>query len=141
MPEASDSVTIERPRDEVFAFLADAENDPRWRSGVLEMKRQSPTRYRQVVAGPGGRRVDADIEVTEHTPPARLAFRTTAGPVRPIGRYDLAEADGGTELTFSLAVELRGLRRLMAPMVRRTMQNEVRRLTELKRVLENAQPG
>jgi uncharacterized membrane protein len=141
MPEASNRVVIERPRDEVFAFLANAENDPQWRSGIIEMKRQSPTRYRQVVAGPGGRRVDADIDVTEHAPPSRLAFTTVAGPVRPRGSYALSDVDGATELTFTLAVELRGPKRLMAPMVRRTMRREVARLAELKRVLEDQRPG
>jgi uncharacterized protein YndB with AHSA1/START domain len=139
MPEASNRLVIGRPRPEVFEFLANAENDRRWRAAVLEIERQSPTHYRQVVAGPGGRRIDADIEIVDSEPPARLAFETVAGPVRPTGRYELAEVNGGTDLTFTLSAELRGPKRLMAPMVRRTMQKEIGALVELKRVLE-AQP-
>jgi uncharacterized protein YndB with AHSA1/START domain len=140
MPEESNTITIARPVGDVFAFLANAENDKRWRSGVIEMTRTGGqgvgTTYRQIVAGPGGRRVDADVEITEFVPDQRIAFRTTKGPVRPTGSYDLRARDGGTELTFSLAVNLRGLKNLMAPVVGKTMKAEVAALTQLKRVLE-----
>jgi uncharacterized membrane protein len=39
VPSASHSVTINRPASEVFAFVADGENAPRWRSGVLDIQR------------------------------------------------------------------------------------------------------
>lgn len=144
MPRAQNELVIERSAGEVFAFLADAENDPRWRSGVLELRHVGGSgvgaRYRQVVAGPGGRRIDADIEIPEFEPPRLIAFRTTTGPVRPSGRYDLAAAGGGTRVRFELAAELRGLKKLMRPIVQRTMAREVGGLGELKRVLEEA-PG
>ena len=94
------------------------------------------TTYRQVVAGPGGRRIDADLEITEFVPDQRIAFRTTKGPVRPTGSYDLQAQDGSTELTFRLTVKLSGLKTLMAPMVGKTMKGEVAALTQLKHVLE-----
>jgi hypothetical protein len=67
MPEESNTITIARPVGDVFAFLANAENNRRWRSGVIEMTRTGGqgvgTTYRQVVAGPGGRRIDSDVEI------------------------------------------------------------------------------
>jgi polyketide cyclase/dehydrase/lipid transport protein len=93
--------------------------------------------YRQIVAGPGGRRIDADVEITEFVPDQRIAFRTTKGPVRPTGSYDLRAGDGGTVVTFRLAATLGGVKKLMAPMVAKTMRSEVAALTELKRVLES----
>jgi uncharacterized protein YndB with AHSA1/START domain len=141
MPEESNTITIARPVGDVFAFLADAENDKQWRGGVIEMTRTSGqgvgATYRQIVAGPGGRRIDADVEITEFVPDRRIAFRTTKGPVRPTGSYDLQADDGRTVVTFSLAVELGGVKKLMAPMVTKTMKSEVAALTELKRVLES----
>ncbi len=84
-----------------------------------------------------GRRVAADYEVTAFEPDKRLEFRTVAGPVRPHGRYDLEEVEGGTRLTFSLDAELSGLRKLlMGSMVQKTMDAEVSALDDLKRVLE-----
>jgi uncharacterized protein YndB with AHSA1/START domain len=141
MPEAANETTIARPPDAVFAFLADAENDAAWRPAVVEIKRVSGdgvgTRYRQVVGGPGGRRIDADIEITAYEPVSRIAFRTLTGPVRPEGAYELEPADGGTRVRFTLAAELSGLKRAMAPMVRRTMAAEVANLENLKRTLES----
>ena len=90
---ADNEVLVERPPAEVFAFLADAENDPAWRPGVLDIARVSGdgpgagARYRQGVRGPGGRRIDADVETTSYEPDRLIGFRATAGPVRPEGRY------------------------------------------------------
>jgi uncharacterized protein YndB with AHSA1/START domain len=140
--DASNEVVVERPPAEVFAFLADAENDPAWRPGVVDIERVSGdgpgagARYRQGVKGPGGRRVDADVETTAYEPDRLIGFRATAGPVRPEGRYELSPADGGTRVRFALAAELRGLKVAMAPAVRKTMASEVGRLEDLKRVLE-----
>ena len=140
MPKANSEIVINRPRDDVFAFLGDPENDPQWRSGVLDLKRVSGSgigaRYRQGVKGPGGRRISADIEITELTPGEAIAFQTVTGPVRPRGRYLLVAADGGTRVRFELEADVKGLKRLIAPMVQKTMNNEVRQLDSLKRVIE-----
>jgi uncharacterized membrane protein len=140
MPKASSEIVINRAREEVFAFLADPENDPQWRRGVLDLKRVSGlgvgARYAQGVKGPGGRRIPADIEITELTPGHAVAFQTVTGPVRPRGRYLLDAADGGTRVRFELEADVKGLKRLMAPMVQKTMNNEVSQLDSLKRVIE-----
>jgi hypothetical protein len=36
MTTTEHAVRVARPIDEICAFLANGENDPRWRSGVLE---------------------------------------------------------------------------------------------------------
>jgi uncharacterized membrane protein len=140
MPRASSEIVIKRPREDVFAFLANPENDPQWRSGVLDLKRVSGSgvgaRYTQGVKGPGGRRIPADIDITELTPGEAIAFRTIVGPVRPRGRYVLAAANGGTRVRFELEADLKGVKRLLAPMVQKTMNNEVGQLESLKRVIE-----
>lgn len=143
MPEASNSITIARPPADVFAFLSNAENDMKWRAGVLEMSRIGGegvgATYHQVVAGPGGRKITADIEITELRPDRSIGFKTTSGPVRPVGRFDLAPSADGTIVTFSLRAELGGIKRLlMGPMVQRTMRSEVGALSALKTHLEKA---
>jgi uncharacterized protein YndB with AHSA1/START domain len=140
MPQASYTVAIARPVDEVFDFVADGEKCTQWRPGVLDIRRESGdgvgTRYSQGVKGPMGRRIAADYVVTVFEPGRGLEFETVAGPVRPHGRYDLEPAEG-TRLTFALDAELGGLRGLlMGSQVQRTMDSEVRALDNLKRVLE-----
>jgi uncharacterized membrane protein len=140
MPSATSEILIDRGRDDVFAFLADPENDPQWRSGVLDVKHVSGrgvgARYAQGVKGPGGRRIPADIEITEFDPGESIAFQTLTGPVRPRGRYLLSAAEGGTRVRFNLDADLRGFKRLMSSMVQRTMDNEVGQLDRLKRIIE-----
>ncbi len=140
MASAENSVVIGRPRPEVFAFVADHENDPQWRRGVVDIKRASgegqDAIYTQGVKGPMGRRIDADFEVTAYQPDTLLAFRTLAGPVRPEGSYRFEDADGGTRVTLTLNAKLSGMQKLMASMVSKSMRNEVAALGNLKRVLE-----
>jgi uncharacterized protein YndB with AHSA1/START domain len=140
--DASNEVVVARPPADVFAFLADAENDPTWRPGVLDIERVSGdgpgagARYRQGVKGPGGRRLAADIETTAAEPDRLIAFHAVEGPVRPEGRYELAPEGDGTRVRFALEAELRGLKVAMGPAVRKTMASEVGHLENLKRVLE-----
>jgi uncharacterized protein YndB with AHSA1/START domain len=142
MPEASNEVTIERPPAEVFGFLADAENDRQWRGGVLLIERESGegvgTRYRQLVKGPGGRRAKANIEITEFEPNRRIGFKTTSGPVRPTGTYELEQTDGGTRVRLTLRAEVGGLKKWLSKAVGRAMETEVGALEELKRVMERS---
>ena len=141
MPSASSTITIDRPIADVFAFVADGLNAPTWRSGILDIAHASGDGlgavYRQGVKGPGGRRIAADYEITAWEPPTRLAFKAIAGPVRPTGEYRLAEAGGGTAVTFSLDAQLGGLQKLlMGGAVQSTMNAEVANLARLKAVLE-----
>lgn len=141
MPQATYSLVIQRPVDAVFAFVADGENCPQWRPGVVDVRRVAGdgvgTRYAQGVKGPMGRRISADYEITVFEPNQRLEFQTLTGPARPHGRYDFEAVDGGTRLTFSLDAQLTGLRKLlMGAAVQRTMDSEVRTLDNLKGVLE-----
>ena len=103
MAEASYTVTIGRPVADVFAYVADGERCPEWRPSVIDIGRVSGeglgARYEQGVRGPKGRRIAADYEITVYDPNRRIEFQTVAGPVRPHGVYEFAEADGGTRLT------------------------------------------
>lgn len=144
---ATHTVTIARPIEDVFAYVADGERNGEWRPGVVEIRRDSGdggvgTRYTQKVRGPMGRSISADYEVTTFEPPRRLAFRTVTGPARPRGTYELAPAaDGGTSVTFTLEAEMGGLGGLLLRRpVQRTMEEEVQMLENLHDRLE-AEPG
>ena len=76
MPSASNSITIERPAADVFAYVADGMNGPKWRPGILDIDLASGSGlgaiYRQGVKGPGGRRIAADhryLDALEHGAP------------------------------------------------------------------------
>jgi uncharacterized protein YndB with AHSA1/START domain len=142
MPHAEHTVTINRPAHEVFDYLADGTHNRDWRSGVLEIEKASAgegegASYRQVLAGPGGRRIQGDYRVTVFDPPRRLEFLVTAGPARPSGTFELTETpDHGTRVKFALDIKPTGLMKLMTPMITKQMRSEVAQLDALKTILE-----
>jgi uncharacterized protein YndB with AHSA1/START domain len=143
MLSAQRTVVINRPPEEVFEFFTDPGNDPKWRPQVKEIAAQGPagvgSTIHQVVAGPGGRRVPADIEVTAYEPSSDYAFRVTAGPVRPTGSFRFVPSGSGTETTFALNVELTAAKKLfLSKPVQRSMDAEMASLDEAKMLIESS---
>src|SRR5262245_13037130 len=95
---------------------------------VLEISRTSAAdgqgaTYRQVLVGPGGRRIGGDYQVTVFDPLRRLEFQVTAGPARPTGVFELSEvADKSIQVRFSLDLNPAGLMKLMTPMISKQSQ-------------------
>ena len=142
MPQAQRTIVIARPQAEVFAFFADGENDPQWRPTVALIKRDGPlavgVRYTQRVAGPRGREVPADVQVTDYEPDVHVAFHGVSGPLRPDGSYTFATVDGGTSVTFRLDAKLTGIKKLyMSKPVQQAMDAEVASLDKAKALLES----
>ena len=142
MPSATQSVSINRPLGEVFAFVADGTNAMQWRPAVVDVAHVSGEDtgavYRQGVKGPGGRRIAADYEVTDSEPNRRIAFRTIAGPVRPTGEYRFDAVGDTTTVTFTLEATLTGWKAIvMGRAVQASIEGEMRTLDTLKRILES----
>jgi uncharacterized protein YndB with AHSA1/START domain len=141
MAHAERTITISRPPDEVFRFFTTPANDPTWRNGVKEISAEGPiavgTKVHQTVAGPAGRSITADIQVTAYEPPTRYGFQAIAGPARPVGEYRFAPSDKGTQVTFTLDAELGGLKKLfLSGAVQKTMDGEMQALDAAKAKLE-----
>lgn len=143
MPSAKRTIVIHRPPDQVFAFFTDHARDPSWRPNVKQIDPVSGvpvgSRVHQVIKGPAGRGIGADIEVTANEPPTRYAFEVVAGPVRPRGEFRFIETPNGTEVHFSLAAELGGIKRLlMSRSVQASMDGEMAGLDTAKRLIESS---
>jgi uncharacterized protein YndB with AHSA1/START domain len=141
MPSASRTITVNRPPDEVFRFFSTPANDPKWRTHVKEIEAAGApavgSRIHQVIAGPGGRGIPADIEITAYEPSTRYAFKVTAGPARPVGEFRFAPNGAGTDLTFTLDAELGGIKKLlMSGSVQKSMDGEMASLDTAKRLIE-----
>jgi len=143
MPSAERRITIDRPPDLVYAFFTDHANDPKWRPNVIEIEPISGapvgTRIRQVIKGPGGRGLGADLEIIANDPSARYSFQVVAGPVRPRGDFRFTPAGRGTEVQFSLTADLSGVKKLlMSGAVQKSMDGEMAGLDTAKRVIESS---
>ena len=92
------TVTIARPVGEVFAFLADLRNIPRWNYAIARTVPTSPgpagagATYRQTRTIP--RRSEENLQITVFQPPTRLAvqgqFRHGQLPARASAERDSA---------------------------------------------------
>ena len=143
MAEAEHTVTIRRSAEDIFDYLADGTNNLRWRPAVVAIE---PTghatgtgaTYRQVMRGPGGRKIAADYRVTTYDRPTALGFEVIAGPLRPVGTFRIipVDATSGT-VTFRLKATPTGVMRIFSPMIAKQVRGETRQLDNLKAQLEN----
>ena len=143
MPHAEESITINRPINNVFNFVLDGTNNPLWRPAVLDIERVpgkpsgAGAVYKQGLKGPGGRRIDGDYEIVECQPDELIRFQVIAGPARPTGTFRFEPAGNATRVTFNLELEPKGFTRLLSPMIASTMKSEVATLSNLKAYLES----
>ena len=140
MATFEDRTVIERPIEEVFAFLHDPANDPKWTVGVSEARQMS-----QGPMGVGttvvevvhflGRRWELRFEVTEYEPPQKSSIRGSSGPHELAGSYVLEPVNGATEFTMVAEMSARGFLKLIepiwAPLARRQMRASSRKLKNL----------
>jgi uncharacterized protein YndB with AHSA1/START domain len=102
------TVVIDRPIEEVFAFLADGKNDTKFSARVLEIEQTTEgppglgTIYASTVKD-GGVKFKRQFKLTEFEAPTKIRWtEVSTGPViTPEGGYDLASAgEGSTEVSF-----------------------------------------
>lgn len=142
MPTFENTVTIQKPAEEVFAFLADFENIPIWNYAIEETSKVSAgpvgvgTRYRQTRSIPS-RSVEG-FEVTVFEPSSRLAIQGQIGPFPAKISYALEARVGATTLVNSVELDPSGaVPRLLAPVATRRVRAAVaQNLSKLKLVLE-----
>ncbi len=122
MINVESSIVINRPLEEVFAFLSDLENNLKWRSSQIEAKKTSEgpigvgTTYR-MVNNVLGRRVEDETEVTEYEPNRKFTCIGKLGS-RPLEARQIFEpVEGGTRVTFVLKAEPGGFFKLAEPLV------------------------
>jgi uncharacterized protein YndB with AHSA1/START domain len=135
------TVMIRRTTEEVFAFLADFENIPKWNYAIVETHKLSEgpvgvgTIYRQVRSVP--RRSEEHFEVIAYDPPRQLEIRGQLGPFPSRLSYALDAVPEGTRVTNSVELELRGPGRLLGPVaVPRVRDAVAANLQKLKELLE-----
>jgi carbon monoxide dehydrogenase subunit G len=144
MARTEHTVVVERPPDEVFAFLTDVSSLPDWQSGAVDVRQLEPepsvgvgTKYVQVLKFLG-RQFEATIEVTEYEPGRRFSIKTLSGPIPFQVQHTLEPSNGGgTKLRVTLEGEPGGLFKIAEPIVMRNAQRQVANdFATLKRLVE-----
>lgn len=137
----SHTITIHRPRDVVFAYLADLENLPSWNYAIQQTRKVTPgrvevgSRYHQVRTVPVHR--EESLEVVELEPGRLLTVRGTLNSLPARLSYVL-DADGdATVLTNSVELSTTGALTLVAPIASRRISSAVAaNLGVLRQILE-----
>jgi uncharacterized membrane protein len=138
MPEFENTIRIERPVDEVFAFLSNFENIPKWNYYVLEVRQLSEnpigvgTTYHQI------RKTDEqDFRIIEFEPNHTVAVKTLPQSSPDLEmRFTLYEEGGTTRIRDEWKLDT-GTPAILEQLVRRRVKSAVaENLAKLKELLE-----
>lgn len=136
MIEFENTIVIQRPVEEVFAFVSDFENVPKWNYYVQQVTRTSngpagaDTTYHQV------RKSDQqDLKIIDYKPGQQVTVKTLPGSRPALERRLVFEAEGeGTRISDRWQLESgrpRLLERLAAGRVKRAVFENLQKLKEL----------
>jgi uncharacterized protein YndB with AHSA1/START domain len=134
---------IERPPEEVFAYVTDVAKVPEWQDGVVDARQETAgpvalgTRFVEV-RNFLGRRLESTVEVTDFEPDRVFTLATSSGPVPFTIEQRFEPSNGGTRVVVHGHGEPGGFFRVAEPLVAR----QVKRLLEhnfgtLKDLLES----
>jgi uncharacterized membrane protein len=136
------SVRVERPIDEVFAFVSDPTQFPLWNSAVQAVKATSGepgepgSTYSMERELPTGR-AENELEVAARRYPSEFGIRTTRGPTPFVYTYRFAADGDDTIIRLDARVELAGVEAVLGPLAGRGIRRGVdANLAHLKRILE-----
>jgi len=141
------STSIARPVEEVFDFVADERNEPKYNRRMVRVDKMTPgpiadgTCWTATVESQG-RLIELNIEVTEYSRPSRLASTTRMLAAEIRGAVSFEPAPGGTTMRWSWELRPKGALRLMGPVIARLgRRQEAEIWAGLQRYMERQVPS
>jgi len=137
------STLIDRPVQEIYTFLSNPLNLPRWQTMILDVQQIS-----KGPMGPGatfstrgemlGRRIEGIGEIVEFEPPLKFGYQASAGPITVRVGFALKPVGSGAKVTLSARGEPGGMFKLAEGMLARQVKSQMEEnLVRLKRLLES----
>jgi hypothetical protein len=137
-------ITIGRPVEVVFDYVADQTNEPLYNPSMVRSEKVTPgpigtgTRFRSAVRS-GGRSAEMLLEYTGHDRPRRLTSTTTMAQARIDNTLTFEPVGAGTRMRWSAQVLPKGRYRLLGPLITWLgVRQEERIWSSLKRLLESS---
>jgi uncharacterized protein YndB with AHSA1/START domain len=129
MTKLEASEVINRPVEEVFAFVTDPEKMTKWMAELVEVKQtsQGPVGVGatfNAVAKPLGRRAESTQKVVEYEPNRKFAIKSTSGPVESKDNYTFESVADGTRIARVAEAEMSGFFKLAEPLFVRMMRRQ-----------------
>jgi polyketide cyclase/dehydrase/lipid transport protein len=147
MAKIEGQITISRPADVVFDYVADQTNEPQYNISMIRSEKVSPapigkgTQFRSAVRS-AGRIAEMLIELTDYDRPRLLASTTTMkqADIEYLLRFEPVTV--GTRMRWSGQVRPKGAFRLLGPLIVWLGRRQERRIWQsMKRHLESAPGG
>lgn len=142
MAHIEGEIVIHRSVEEVFDFVADECNEPRYNPQMVRAEQISAgpigagTRFRAETTTAGGT-AEMTIELTSYERPRRLRSATHLSSMEIQGTLTFDPVPDGTRMRWSWDVEPRGIYKLMTPVIGRMGRRQEERIwTGLKDYLE-----
>ena len=142
MVRVEGEIVIDRPAEEVFDFVADERNEPRYNPKMRRAEQISVgpiglgTRFEAELVSMG-RTIKMDVEFTGYERPRRLASSTHMSSMDTQGALTFDSVPQGTRMRWSWDVEPRGMLKLLSPLVARMGRRQEQTIwTGLKDLLE-----
>jgi carbon monoxide dehydrogenase subunit G len=99
-------ILIDRPVKDVFAFVADPNNMPKWNSAVVSLEQITPgdvgvgTKFKSV-GEMMGRRIEGEMQVTAYEPDTKCGFQVNAGPMQVDITLSFKTVGTGTKVSLN----------------------------------------
>jgi uncharacterized membrane protein len=138
-----ESIEIDRPVKEVYEYIVNVENAPKWQPAVIEVKRltEGPIRVGtqfSEVAKMMGMRVNTICAITELEVDKKFGFKgSSTGPLEYEALYTLEPSGSATRLNIVGKMRAKGFWKLLEPIFKGEVKKESRQeLLTMKRMIE-----
>jgi uncharacterized protein YndB with AHSA1/START domain len=137
--EASEAIA--RSPEEVFNFVADVRNDPKWHTDVLEATLDgasvAPGSVFTIRVKPQMGMTGGTVKVRSYEPPRQIVFDVDMGKMKPTTTFTVQPEGSGARISRKVEMETQGMMKLMAPLMGGMFRKRnVKFLGNLKRVME-----
>jgi carbon monoxide dehydrogenase subunit G len=136
------STLVDCSMPEVFAFLSNPLNLPKWQSMIAGIEQVTPgvvgvgSKYK-VSAEMLGRKIDGLMEITAFEPPAKFGFTNQAGPMQVTVTITLKPVGTGAKIALNVQGNPGGLFKIAEGVLAGQVKSQMEaNLARLKTVLE-----
>ncbi len=136
------SVLVDRSLQDIFVFLSNPLNLPKWQSIISSIEQITPgpvglgVKY-AVHAEMLGRKIDGQMEVVEFQPPSHFGFINNAGPMQIKVLVTLKPVGTGAKISLTAEGNPGGVFKLAEGLLVRQLKSQMEaNLARLKSVLE-----
>jgi carbon monoxide dehydrogenase subunit G len=134
---------VDKPVEEVFKFLSDPLNIPKWQAMIASIEQMTPgavglgSKF-SVHAALMGRALDGVMEITSYEPPNKFGFTNKAGPMQVTVTITLKPAGTGTKVSLQAQGNPEGVFKLAeGPLTHQIKSQMEANLAKLKTLLES----